>query len=757
MSFGFSIGDCVLLVQLAWNTVQGARRACGEHDDLTREVSTLHKVLRRLHTDISDPKSLVNRADPERKEELEEHAVGCKAILKTMNSVLKKYNALGPEDRQKKRGLWQKIKFGNGEMKDLSEIRVKLAAHTSAIMMSLNLCSLDSLGRVEATLGRVEAQSAGHGAELRGLRKALRWVTANMTANSTDGSVWSAYSRDDQSFWRELRRELVTEGFNSTALKRRKRLIIAYIEELGNRGVFDDIEKEEPQYIHAPQLGSHRTISNDTQEPNISSESIADVARFSGDPSPSLLAMPFVSGEVGTVEALDKNLPNGFSTFLTEDIAQPLDDSTDIENVSKTGKASSSGYQSRIVLPTPQVAVAQNQKRRSPFNVQIEEVIDEEFIRFSSKKNVDESAEEVIHAETSMDTGHHSQRSESSTTGTSNSKPRNARHDSGVSFSSSGMFYAKSVEIEEVVDDDFVIDAHPNVYIGQEDGFPAGDMKLNPMAVPVDANKASSKQVNFAGRNNEPEASNTARTVSLPLQDLRFIFFREFRDFDHYQELEESYQAMLDEREATLSNNLPSMDQAAVTSNFITHSPYTPPATMRDLQNYRIPASYFHKFWYPNRVPIYLHGNVFDGISLANWMYNWTAYTFKDDSYQMSTMRKFGKTLTKLGSALTDIEHAEPKTKFRLPKDIYDQSGNLWAELENIINDIMSDAEVRLKRKDRRGRLEVAFVTRFCHEMIAGREFHAIIDLWLKRTEEWCKLVRFHPQFFMLWELWTET
>jgi len=136
-------------------------------------------------------------------------------------------------------------------------------------------------------------------------------------------------------------------------------------------------------------------------------------------------------------------------------------------------------------------------------------------------------------------------------------------------------------------------------------------------------------------------------------------------------------------------------------------------------------------------------------------MYNWTAYTFKDDSFQMSTIRRFGKSVSKLGSALTDIEHAHDSLKRKLPRDLYDQSGKLWEELENIINDIMSDAEDRLAKSRRKKRLEVEFVSRFFQEMICGDIYYYPIDNLLKQIEDWCKKTRFHPDFIMLWDLWT--
>lgn len=138
MSFGYSIGDALSLLNLAFQTLQNTRRACGEHDDLTREVSSLHRVLYRLHLELSNPHSVLNRADDDRHAELNELGESCERILRLMNSIVTKYNALS-DDKKSGKKLWQKIRFGNGEMKDLSEIRLKLASHTSALLMSSTL------------------------------------------------------------------------------------------------------------------------------------------------------------------------------------------------------------------------------------------------------------------------------------------------------------------------------------------------------------------------------------------------------------------------------------------------------------------------------------------------------------------------------------------------------------------------------------------------------------------------------------------
>src|SRR5271170_956626 len=111
-SFGYSVGDAVALGQIAWNVVRNARAACGEHDELTREASSLHVVLGRLGQEELNAKSLINR--PENAQELHGILDGCEKVLKILDDILQKYNSLGENERRVKK-LWKRVRFGNGE------------------------------------------------------------------------------------------------------------------------------------------------------------------------------------------------------------------------------------------------------------------------------------------------------------------------------------------------------------------------------------------------------------------------------------------------------------------------------------------------------------------------------------------------------------------------------------------------------------------------------------------------------------------
>jgi hypothetical protein len=69
MSFGYSVSDVALLTRLAWTTVKNSRKACGEYDELTQEVSGLHLVLRKLEKEVRDEEEKGKIKDSAKKDE----------------------------------------------------------------------------------------------------------------------------------------------------------------------------------------------------------------------------------------------------------------------------------------------------------------------------------------------------------------------------------------------------------------------------------------------------------------------------------------------------------------------------------------------------------------------------------------------------------------------------------------------------------------------------------------------------------------
>ena len=278
MSFGYSIGDAIVLTQLAWKTVQNARKACGKYHELTHEVLSLHVVLRRLEDEVKKPEITFSgvRSGESDSEELQVIVNGCRWVLSILDQVLTKYNALGEQERSGRK-LWQKIKFGNGKMADLAEMRARLTYYTSAMSLFLNMVSM-------GTMGRVERQMNNTGGDLKEIKAAVNGITAHLMSSSNrhEGSVLTAHADDDRAVWKEFRRELLEDGFSSSVIRKHKRLIKAYIEELGSRGLFDEEDPNMDVEEHCCDVDSpveQATAYNPETEnvPEASSEIVSEI------------------------------------------------------------------------------------------------------------------------------------------------------------------------------------------------------------------------------------------------------------------------------------------------------------------------------------------------------------------------------------------------------------------------------------------------------------------------------------------------
>ena len=193
MSFGWSGGDVFLLTQLAWNTVQNSRKACGEYDELTREALRLHAVLQRLEQEVAKPDSPINRAGGTSTEQLERIATDFEVVLKQVDKIVMAYAALS-EEKRSVRKIWQRVRFGNGQMADLGDLRSKF---TSEMLLYLNSVSMSTVGRIEQRMER-------DGGVLRDIKIAVEKKTAHtvLCGGDQEGTILTTYTDDDTGFGR---------------------------------------------------------------------------------------------------------------------------------------------------------------------------------------------------------------------------------------------------------------------------------------------------------------------------------------------------------------------------------------------------------------------------------------------------------------------------------------------------------------------------------------------------------------------------
>ena len=222
MSFGWSTSDIVALSKLCYRTIQNARKACGEYDSLTQEVTSLHALFKQLEKEKNIPGSVLNLPDDSYRSEIEAVILGCKKDLLLLEKLLEKYNALGAEQGGFRK-LRHKVRFGNGKMADLPLLRAKISYYNSILHTQLQLISMKSASRIEKGLRAAEG-------DLNGLRKAVENLNLRLV-NSNDSPLTPCLN-DDTAVWKAFRRELLKTGYSSTLLQKHGERIRTYCEEL---------------------------------------------------------------------------------------------------------------------------------------------------------------------------------------------------------------------------------------------------------------------------------------------------------------------------------------------------------------------------------------------------------------------------------------------------------------------------------------------------------------------------------------------
>ncbi|KAL9607517.1 MAG: hypothetical protein Q9167_007572 [Letrouitia subvulpina] len=124
MSFGFSLGDFLQVIQLANNIRTRFVDAPLQFKAISDEVKSLSNVLR----DIEDVLPLRDLADIQEKE-LHEIAQGCRNALKDLENTLDKYQEL---DKSRKalsgrpRWIWKRLRW---DQKDIDRMRNRISSH----------------------------------------------------------------------------------------------------------------------------------------------------------------------------------------------------------------------------------------------------------------------------------------------------------------------------------------------------------------------------------------------------------------------------------------------------------------------------------------------------------------------------------------------------------------------------------------------------------------------------------------------------
>ncbi|OAP61128.1 hypothetical protein AYL99_03329 [Fonsecaea erecta] len=201
MSFGFSAGDFISVVDLSWRAFRAVRDAPEKFGVLEADVSTLNVLLRTLQDDAENPNSLLNRRGASRREALLRMVATIEKQMEELRRLVEKYQSLSSA----KKRVFDRFMFAP---KALDKTRAAIVNHVLYINTFRQSISQESLSRIEKVLE--------DGVQV--LREGRRAP-----------SILSVHQKNDQSSWEALKKDLADEGIPYAEIEKHKAAIKDYI------------------------------------------------------------------------------------------------------------------------------------------------------------------------------------------------------------------------------------------------------------------------------------------------------------------------------------------------------------------------------------------------------------------------------------------------------------------------------------------------------------------------------------------------
>jgi hypothetical protein len=200
MSFGYSVGDFLLVIELARTTYINCRRAPREFCEAVQAVKSLYIVLKALEDEVNDPRSPLLQHE-QREKDFVEITASCLSVLAELDKIAVKYSSLGTNDAK----LRHRLGFPNEKIRQL---RGKLGFYTSALSSLLGTVGLGSLGRLEKALetvrnteqsqARMEQKLDEATCERQEILKAVHDLGFQFRAGAKESSILSAHTDDSK-------------------------------------------------------------------------------------------------------------------------------------------------------------------------------------------------------------------------------------------------------------------------------------------------------------------------------------------------------------------------------------------------------------------------------------------------------------------------------------------------------------------------------------------------------------------------------
>lgn len=219
MSFGFSIGDIIQLIELTTDAYTGWKDACGSYAHITDDLFALRTLLTRIQTEVDAPHSLFS-ANKDDLQSWEPLSRSCHGVVTELAGIVSKYRSLST-NRAKN---WDRIRLGN---KNLDGLNTRLLKRIESVSAFATVMGISSQGRVENVL-------------FPALLRKMDGIAAEMRRGSASICTMTTYEGDDKGWWRDFRREMVRENVRSRDLHRYKDALKMYAVRLHNEGMLDE-------------------------------------------------------------------------------------------------------------------------------------------------------------------------------------------------------------------------------------------------------------------------------------------------------------------------------------------------------------------------------------------------------------------------------------------------------------------------------------------------------------------------------------
>ena len=135
MSFGFGVGDFIMVIDKAKAVVDACRDGPSDFRELSREVDTLQITILRMKQDYQDPTSLLARKGRSREKDMKQITDNCREVLDEIQTFVDKHGLVAEPATPRRpiheiKRTWHAYKVGSA---DLDDVRGKLTFHTSTI------------------------------------------------------------------------------------------------------------------------------------------------------------------------------------------------------------------------------------------------------------------------------------------------------------------------------------------------------------------------------------------------------------------------------------------------------------------------------------------------------------------------------------------------------------------------------------------------------------------------------------------------